>query len=224
MILHNDIAVLAAPTGSTITKVAALFKKRVGLFPATTSNATLLDAIQLLKKYGFVPDKLVTDDLRSYGAAASDLGMTKRHERGRWCNNRVENSHQPTRRRERKMQGFKSVGSAQKFLSMHAAAHNTFNVQRHLTSARTHRAFRASALQTWLKSSLWREPNVPAGLLRAVFGNVCDNTSADSRDTMNVSSEVSTSVRSRPDSNMKGLYFDDHLASKRWRRSKHRSF
>src|SRR5271157_3205307 len=104
---------------------------------------------KLLKKYGFVPDKLVTDDLRSYGAAASDLGIAKRHERGRWRNNRAENSHQPTRRRERKMQGFKSVGSAQRFLSVHAATQNTFNVQRHLTSARTHRAFRASAMQTW---------------------------------------------------------------------------
>ena len=67
---------------------------------------------KLLKKYGFVPDKLVTDDLRSYGAAANDLGIAKRHERGRWRNNRAENSHQPTRQRERKMQGFKSVGSA----------------------------------------------------------------------------------------------------------------
>jgi putative transposase len=104
---------------------------------------------KLLKKYGFVPDKLVTDDLRSYGAAASELGIAKRHERGRWRNNRAENSHQPTRRRERKMQGFKSVGSAQRFLSVHAAAYNTFNLQRHLTSARTHRAFRASAMQTW---------------------------------------------------------------------------
>ena len=55
---------------------------------------------KLLKKYGFVPDKLVTDDLRSYGAAADDLGIAKRHERGRWRNNRAENSHQPTRRRE----------------------------------------------------------------------------------------------------------------------------
>jgi putative transposase len=100
----------------------------------------------LLKKYGFVPDKLVTDDLRSYGAAAGHLGITKRHERGRWRNNRAENSHHPTRRRERKMQGFKSLGSAQRFLSVHAATQNTFNVQRHLTSARTHRAFRASAL------------------------------------------------------------------------------
>jgi len=104
---------------------------------------------KLLKKYGFVPDKLVTDDLRSYGAAANDLGIAKRHERGRWRNNRAENSHQPTRQKERKMQGFKSVGSAQRFLSVHAAAYNTFNVQRHLTSARTHRAFRASAMQTW---------------------------------------------------------------------------
>jgi putative transposase len=104
---------------------------------------------KLLKKYGFIPDKLVTDDLRSYAAAAHDLGISKRHERGRWRNNRAENSHQPTRQRERKMQGFKSAGSAQRFLSVHAAAHNIFNVQRHLTSARTHRAFRASAMQTW---------------------------------------------------------------------------
>jgi transposase-like protein len=56
-----------------------------------------------LKKYGFIPDKLVTDDLRSYAAAAHDLGISKRHERGRWRNNRAENSHQPTRQRERKM-------------------------------------------------------------------------------------------------------------------------
>jgi putative transposase len=53
---------------------------------------------RLLKKFGFVPDKLVTDDLRSYGAAARDLGIAKRHERGRWRNNRAENSHQPTTR------------------------------------------------------------------------------------------------------------------------------
>jgi putative transposase len=104
---------------------------------------------RLLKKYGFVPDKLVTDNLRSFRAAALDLGIAKRHERGRWRNNRAENSHQPARRRERKMQGFKSVGSAQRFLSVHAAVHNAFNVQRHLASARTHRAFRASAMQTW---------------------------------------------------------------------------
>jgi putative transposase len=99
---------------------------------------------KLLKKYCFVPDRLITDDLRSYGAAARDLGLEKHHERGRWKNNRAENSHQPTRRRERKMQGFKSRRSAQRFLSAHAAVYNTFNVQRHLTSASTHRGFRAA--------------------------------------------------------------------------------
>ncbi len=104
---------------------------------------------KLLKKYGFVPDKLVTDDLKSYIAAVKDLGIAKRHERGRWRNNRAENSHQPTRRRERMMQGFKSPGSAQRFLSTHAAAYNTFNVQRHLISASTHRVFRAAAMNVW---------------------------------------------------------------------------
>jgi putative transposase len=104
---------------------------------------------KLLKKYAFVPERLVTDDLRSYGAAVRDLRIESRHERGRWKNNRVENSHQPTRRRERKMQRFKSAGSAQKFLSIHAAAYNTFNVQRHLASAQTHRTLRAVAMNTW---------------------------------------------------------------------------
>ena len=88
---------------------------------------------KLLKKYAFVPERLITDDLRSYSAAVHVLGIEHCHQRGRWRNNRAENSHQPTRRRERKMQRFKSPGSAQKFPSTHAAVHNTFNVQRHLT-------------------------------------------------------------------------------------------
>jgi putative transposase len=104
---------------------------------------------KLLRKYAVVPERLVTDDLRSYGAATLDLGIDHLHDRGRWKNNRAENSHQPTRRWERKMQRFKSAGSAQKFLSTHAAAYNTFNVQRHLTSAQTHRLLRAAAMTTW---------------------------------------------------------------------------
>jgi putative transposase len=104
---------------------------------------------KLLKKYGFVPDRLITDDLRSYAASAQYLGIGSRHERGRWKNNRAENSHQSTRRRERKMQRLKSSGSAQKFLSAHAAVFNTFNVQLHLITAPTHRALRDSAMSTW---------------------------------------------------------------------------
>ena len=104
---------------------------------------------KLLKKQGFAPDVLVTDKLRSYGAAKSEIGLSARHEQGLRKNNRAENSHQPTRRRERKMQRFKSPGSAQRFLSIHAAVQNTFNVQRHLTSRRTLRVLREEAFQTW---------------------------------------------------------------------------
>ena len=82
-------------------------------------------------------------------AAVHVLGIERRHERGRWKNNPSENSHLPTRRRERKMQRFKGAGSAQKFLSTHAAVYNIFNVQRHLSSAQTHRALRAAAMDTW---------------------------------------------------------------------------
>jgi len=107
---------------------------------------------KLLRRYGFAPTTFVTDNLRSYGAAARHLGMERRHRTGRWRNNRAENSHQPTRRRECKMQGFKSAGSAQRFLSSHAAVYNTFNVQRHLTSASTHRTFRTVAMNTWCEA------------------------------------------------------------------------
>src|SRR5579872_98999 len=113
------------------------------------SHAALKLMRKLLKKYAFVPERLVTDDLRSYSAAVRDLGIERRHERGRWKNNRAENSHQPTWRRERKMQRFKSPGSAQKFLSTHAAVYNTFNVQRHLASAQTHRVLRGAAMTAW---------------------------------------------------------------------------
>jgi hypothetical protein len=104
---------------------------------------------KLLRKFDFVPDQLVTDDLRSYGVAADQLGIDIRHERGWWKNCRAENSYQPTRRRKRKMQCFKSPGSAQRFTCTDAALYNVFNLQHQFTSVQKHRAFRATAMNTW---------------------------------------------------------------------------
>jgi putative transposase len=104
---------------------------------------------KLLKKQGFAPKLLVTDKLRSYAAAFRRLRLTCPHEQGLRKNNRAENSHQAVRRRERKLQRFKSARSAQRFLTMHAALHNTFNLQRHLVSRSTLRIFRAEATAHW---------------------------------------------------------------------------
>ena len=104
---------------------------------------------KLLKKQGFAPKLLVTDKLRSYGSAFRQLKLTCPHEQGLRKNNRAENSNQPVRRLERKMEGFKSARSAQRFLSMHAAIHNTFNLQPHLVSRSTLRIFRAEAANEW---------------------------------------------------------------------------
>ena len=104
---------------------------------------------KLLKTQGFAPATMVTDKLRSYGSAICNLGLGCEHVQGLRKNNRAENSHQPVRRRERKMQRFKSPGSAQRFLTLHAAVYNLFNVQRHLISRRTLRQFRTEAFEQW---------------------------------------------------------------------------
>ena len=113
------------------------------------SRAALRLMRKLLRKQGCVPKLLVTDKLRSYGSALRQLQLTCPHEQGLRKNNRAENSHQPVRRRERKIQRFKSAGSAQRFLSMHAAVHNTFNLERHLVSRSTLRIVRAGAAREW---------------------------------------------------------------------------
>jgi len=104
---------------------------------------------KLLKRQGYVPNAIVTDRLRSYAAALRDLGLADRHVTGRRSNNRAEVSHQPTRRRERQQVRFKTPGSAQRFLSSHAAIANHFNVQRHLISRRTLKTLRATAVADW---------------------------------------------------------------------------
>ena len=113
------------------------------------TDAALRLIRKLLRKQGFVPEVIVTDKLASYACARRKLGLGARHEQGLRANNRAENSHQPVRRRERKMQRFKSPGSAQRFLAMQSAVHNTFAVQRHLISRPTLRLFRQEAHQQW---------------------------------------------------------------------------
>jgi putative transposase len=109
---------------------------------------------KLLKRQGFAPTVIVTDKLKSYASAFRQLRLTARHEQGLQANNRAENSHQATRRRERKMQRFKSARSAQRFVSLHAAVYNTFNVQRHLICRSTLRIFRAEAKAQWQSATL----------------------------------------------------------------------
>jgi transposase-like protein len=138
--------------------------KRMYLWRAVDSEGEVLDILvqsrrnkraalklmrKLLKKQGFVPDAFVTDKLPSYGAALGDLGLSKCHDFGGRKNNRAENSHLPVRQRERRMQGFKSAGSAQLFLSTHAAIYNSFYTQRHLISRNTLSQFRNEAMEQW---------------------------------------------------------------------------
>ena len=104
---------------------------------------------KLLKKQGFAPKQITTDKLRSYGTAIRQERLSAVHDQGLRANNRAENSHQPVRRRERKMQRFKSTGSAQRFLSIHAAVQNAFYVQRHLVPRRIYKQFRNSAFEVW---------------------------------------------------------------------------
>ena len=89
------------------------------------SRAALRLMRKLLKKQGFAPKLLVTDKLRSYSSAFRRLRLACPHEQGLRKNNRAENSHQAVRRRERKLQRFKSPRSAQRFLSIHASVYNT---------------------------------------------------------------------------------------------------
>lgn len=101
-----------------------------------------------LKRHGR-SDEVVTDRLRSYGAALRELGIGDRQVTGRWANNRAENSHQPFRMRERAMLRFRRMRTLQKFASVHASVFNHFNQERTLSSRQDLKAARAAALVEW---------------------------------------------------------------------------
>ena len=111
-------------------------------------NAALKIIRKSMKRYGN-PEIIVTDKLRSYGAAMKVIGNADRQETGRWQNNRAENSHLPFRRRERAMLRFRQMRSLQKFVSVHASVQNHFNQERHLYSRINFKLNRAAALAEW---------------------------------------------------------------------------
>ena len=111
---------------------------------------------QLLKGLQYVPRVIVTDKLRSYGVAQRDLLPDVKHRQSRYLNNLAENSHRPTRRRERQMQRFKSPDQAQHFLSAHAFIQGHFHPRRHLVAATAYRTVRSEVFRAWKQETCVR--------------------------------------------------------------------
>ncbi len=101
-----------------------------------------------MKRYG-QPEVIVTDKLRSYGAAMKVIGNAWKQESGRWKNNRAENSHLPFRRRERAMHRLRCMRSLQKFVSFHASVSNHFKKERSLSQRDHFKMNRTAALAEW---------------------------------------------------------------------------
>lgn len=133
------------------------------LWRAVDSNGDVLDILvqsrrnktaalrffhKLFKRWG-EPRVLVTDKLRSYGAALNDLAPGIEHRQHKGLNNRAEASHRHTRRREKIMGRFKSPGQAQLFLSVHDQTAALFRPNRHQLSARSYRHARSDAFELW---------------------------------------------------------------------------
>jgi putative transposase len=105
--------------------------------------------IKLMKRWGFVPKRIITDKLRSYGAAKREVAPGLDHWSHKGLNNRAENSHLPFRKRERVMQGFRSPGGLQRFVSMQSATRNRYSVPARRRSALTIRYHRLEAFEAW---------------------------------------------------------------------------
>ncbi len=108
---------------------------------------------KLLKRQCRAPRVMVTDKLASYGAAGREVMPSVEHRKHKGLNNRAENSHQPTRRRERQMKRFKSAGQAQRFLSTHDGISNLFHLCRHRVPATQYRAARTEAFKVWAETT-----------------------------------------------------------------------
>jgi putative transposase len=104
---------------------------------------------KLLKGSTYVPRVIVTDQLKSYGAAMRELLPGVAHRQNRYLNNRAENSHQPTRQREQRMQRFKSPGHAQRFLAAYGPIAQHFRPRRHLLPAPKYRQEMGNRFATW---------------------------------------------------------------------------
>ena len=111
-------------------------------------KAALAFMKKALKRHGS-PQAIVTDGLRSYAAAMSELGNADKQEVGRHANNRAENSHLPFRRRERAMLRFRRMKTLQKFASVHASVHNHFNLERHIVDRQIFKERRSAASAEW---------------------------------------------------------------------------
>ena len=126
--------------------------------PRRDANAAKRFFKRLLKGLQYVPRVLVTDKLRSYGVAQRQPLPGVEHRQSRYLNNRAENSHRPTRRREQQMQRFKSAEQAQDFLSAHSFIYGHFHPRRHLLSATAYRAIRSEVFDTWQQDTCARRP------------------------------------------------------------------
>lgn len=107
---------------------------------------------RLLRSHGSDPRKTVTDKLRSYDVARRELMPGSIHDKSRYGNTRVEQSHEVTRVRERGMRKFKSIAQVRRFLGNHAAVSNLFNLGRHLVSADNYRNLRRSSFSEWRRA------------------------------------------------------------------------
>ena len=117
--------------------------------PRRDANAAKRFFKRLLKGLQYAPRVIVTDKLRSYGVAQRQLLPGIEHRQSQDLNNRAENSHRPTRRRERQMQRFKSSEQAQNFLSAHSFIYGHFHPRRHRLAADIYRAIRLDAFKIW---------------------------------------------------------------------------